>query len=158
MLVADEPVSALDVLVQQQILTLLSSIQRERNMALVLIAHDLAVAHQTCRRQIVLFGGTVMETGPSSLLVRPAHPYTRNLLAAVPGVKHGVRLSRAAREGMSRKEPAEGPPDTSIGCPYRFRCNMATDKCAGELPRLIPVGQAHLCRCHFASPVGDSPL
>jgi oligopeptide/dipeptide ABC transporter ATP-binding protein len=149
MLVADEPVSALDVLVQQQILSLLSAIQRERCMALVLIAHDLAVAHQACRRQVVLFGGTVMESGPSSLLVHPAHPYTRDLLAAVPSVKRGLARSRVAGTPSSRAKSIDTTPEDADGCPYRLRCGMATDRCSVETPELLLVGQDHLCRCHF---------
>lgn len=150
LLVADEPVSALDVLVQQQVLALLSSVQRARNMALVLVAHDLAVVHKTCERQVVLFGGMVMESGPSSLLIRPAHPYTRDLLAAVPSVERGLRSTRNAAMAPPTEVPAQESGGDSRGCPYRTRCRIAADRCAAEMPDLAPVAPGHLCRCHFA--------
>jgi oligopeptide/dipeptide ABC transporter ATP-binding protein len=150
LLIADEPVSALDVLIQRQVLALLASIQRERNMALVLIAHDLAVVHNVCGRLLVLFGGLVMESGPSTLLSHAAHPYTRNLLSSVPSVTRGLaRDRRTAGRPLEPEQTDRLPPDAQ-GCPYRPQCGMATERCENEAPELSPVGLDHFSRCHFA--------
>lgn len=153
LLIADEPVSALDVLIQGQVLSLLASIQRERRMALVLIAHDLAVVHNVCSRLLVLFGGRVMESGPSALLSRPAHPYTRDLLASVPSVKRGLARDRRSAAFRIRTEQSERLPPDAPGCIYRLQCGMATERCEEEAPGLAPVAPGRSCRCHFASDV-----
>jgi oligopeptide/dipeptide ABC transporter ATP-binding protein len=154
LLVADDPVSALDVLIQRQVLALLTSIQRDRNMTLVLIAHDLAVVHDVCERLLVLFGGLVMESGPSALLSRPAHPYTRNLLAAVPSVKRGLARTRRTTTALfPQSEQPERLPTGAPGCPYRPQCGMAQGRCENELPNLSPVGPDRFSRCHFATEV-----
>lgn len=150
LLIADEPVSALDVLIQRQILDLLTAIQRERNMALVLIAHDLAVVHNVCDRLLVLFGGLVMESGPSSLLTRPGHPYTRNLLAAVPSVKRGLVRTRRAEITPVEPERIASISLDAPGCRYRLQCDMAKERCEKDAPDLLPVGPASFSRCHFA--------
>jgi oligopeptide/dipeptide ABC transporter ATP-binding protein len=150
LLIADEPVSALDVLIQRQVLALLASIQHDRNMALILIAHDLAVVHNVCSRLLVLFGGLVMESGPSALLTHPAHPYTRNLLAAVPSVKRGLARARRTAATPVKPEQTEIIPPDAPGCRYRLQCSMAAERCGKEAPALSPVGPDRFSRCHFA--------
>lgn len=149
LLVADEPVSALDVLIQKQVLALLSALQRERNMALILIAHDLAVVHSVCSRWVVLYGGMVMESGPAALLASPANPYTRDLLAAVPNVRKGLARERKVATTLP-KEEENGSPQTASGCPYRRHCSLAAERCARELPALVSLPGGRFCRCHFA--------
>lgn len=172
LLIADEPVSALDVLIQRQVLALLATIQRERSMALILIAHDLAVVHNACGRLLVLFGGLVMESGPSTLLLRPAHPYTRDLLASVPSVKRGLARDRrssmvsggsgailtssvgnSANGPQVTREQTERPPPDAPGCAYRLQCGMAQERCEREAPDLALVAPDRMSRCHFATGV-----
>jgi oligopeptide/dipeptide ABC transporter ATP-binding protein len=132
LLIADEPTTALDVTVQSQILELLHRLRREREMALLLITHDLAVVAQACRRILVMYAGQLVETGGmQEVLRRPRHPYTQALLASVP---RGGREELDAIVGM--------PPDPLAwpsGCRFRPRCPHAWERCLAEAPPLIPV-------------------
>ena len=140
LIVADEPVSKLDVSVRAQILNLFRAIQRESGVALVFVTHDLRVARYLCDRIAVMFFGRVVEIGtPEALFTRPAHPYTRQLLGTVGDA--------AADEAAV--EPA--PPADATGCRYRSRCRFADAACAVP-PPLVGSGADRLVACHHAEP------
>ena len=144
LLVADEPTTALDVTVQAQILQLLSSLQKQFGMAMLLITHNLglvaAVAHRVC----VMYAGRIVEAGPvESVLHRPAHPYTRALLAAVPRLE-GTEGAVQGIDG-SVPDPRELPP----GCAFHPRCAFARDVCRTSEPVEEPSESGRCVRCHF---------
>jgi peptide/nickel transport system ATP-binding protein len=143
LLVADEPVSSLDVSLQGQIINLLRELNRSLALTIVLISHDLAVVARVCDRVAVAYGGRIVESGPPEMVLRnPAHPYTRALLDAVP-------------RGLGRRQrvilPADAG-DVRTGCRFRGRCASATDFCAEQVPELRTVGTDHEAACHFAPP------
>lgn len=141
-LIADEPTTALDVTVQAQILQLIKDIQAERGMGLVMITHDLGVIAETVDRVVVLYGGRVMESGPvTSIFAAPLHPYTRALLASVPGRTPGrQRLIEIA--GAS-----PNPLDPPSGCPFHPRCPVALEACASVMPVLTTKAAGHAAAC-----------
>ena len=143
LLIADEPTTALDVTVQAQILDLLRSLQRERNMALLLITHDLAVVSEMAHRVIVMYAGRQVETGAlPEVFERPHHPYTEALLASLP--EHNAGRARLATfPGV-----VPGQYDRPTGCLLAPRCKYAQDRCRAEAPGMTPVGQGRV-RCHF---------
>jgi peptide/nickel transport system ATP-binding protein len=137
LLIADEPTTALDVTVQARILDLLATLGAQSDMATLLVSHDLAVVARHCRRVLVMYGGTVMESGPAESVLRDArHPYTRALLEARPraGTGRGERLRAIAGAAV----PAGAEP---IGCPFAGRCPMTMDAChATPLPTVELAG------------------
>ncbi|MFJ5137877.1 dipeptide ABC transporter ATP-binding protein [Streptomyces sp. NPDC088707] len=137
-LLADEPTTALDATVQDQFLTLLGDLTRSTGTAVVLITHNMGVVARACERVLVMYGGTVVEDGPTAeVLTRPRHPYTAGLLAAVP------RLS--APSGTRLTGIPGTPPDLSLplaGCAFAARCTLAEDRCATTVPPLVAVGGA----------------
>jgi len=131
-LIADEPTTALDVTVQQQILRLLRDVGESRPAATLFISHDVAVVSQLCSRVVVMYAGRVVEELDVATLVRgPAHPYTAALLASVPTMESDRSQPLATIPGR-----APGPFDESPGCPFASRCPLATDRCASERPEL----------------------
>ena len=143
LLVADEPTTALDVTVQGQILELIADLVQERGMALLLISHDLGVIAQTVSRMLVMYGGMVMESGPTAKVFEAmAHPYTRGLFGARPqlGAPRGTRLLTI--EG-SVPELVDLPP----GCPFAERCPVAMQHCAQTRPPVSTLGPGHLASC-----------
>jgi oligopeptide/dipeptide ABC transporter ATP-binding protein len=146
-LVADEPVSALDLLVQAQILNLLSRLRQERGLAIVLITHDLAVVEHLADRVAVMYLGRVVEQGPVAAVTgAPAHPYTRALLAAVPRLDAAAPAEPPVRGELP--SPLRPPP----GCRFHPRCPLALERCRRDAPELEAVAAGHVAACHVTAP------
>jgi oligopeptide transport system ATP-binding protein len=146
MVIADEPVSALDVSIQSQILNLLSDLQREFNLTYLFVAHNMAVVEQVSDRIAVMYLGKVVEVGPAEELCRdPKHPYTKALISAVP-----VPDPEVHRERVVLKGDIPSPINPPSGCHFRTRCPIATERCAAEEPLLRPVGKDRIAACHYA--------
>ena len=148
LLVADEPTTALDVIIQAQIIDLLTEIQREEGLALLLVTHDLGVVAEMADRVAVMYAGRMIETGPvSELFSRHRHPYTSGLLASLPRIDKRVeRLSP-----IDGNVPWLG--DLPSGCTFRPRCPRARPVCDGIVPSLAPEGTMHRFACHNPVPV-----
>jgi len=147
LIIADEPVSALDVSIQAQILNLLQDIQREFGLTYLFIAHDLAVVEHLCSRVAVMYLGRIVEIAPSeNLYHRPFHPYTEALLDAVPVPVPGARSQRQLLAGE-----VPSPLHPPAGCPFHPRCRYAVERCRSERPELLPCDDRHSCACHRAA-------
>ena len=143
LIIADEPTTALDVTVQQQILKLLAEVSTSTGAAAMLISHDIAVVSQLCGRVLVMYAGRVVEElDVTTLLRQAAHPYTAALLAAVPTMD-----SDRERPLVSIPGRASGPFDHSPGCPFAPRCPAASDRCERQLPALSPLTNGHRVAC-----------
>ena len=146
LIVADEPVSALDVSVQAQVVNLFVELQDRLGLALVFITHDLRLVRHIAHRTAVMYLGRVVEIGPTEALFQaPGHPYTQALIAAVPHAAPGPDRIRAAVQGELPSNLAPPP-----GCPFHPRCPRAEAVCRTDRPALMPRSQAWPVACHFA--------
>ncbi|RQW20229.1 ABC transporter ATP-binding protein [Bacillus sp. C1-1] len=146
-IVADEPVSALDVSIQAQIINLFQELQVQKNMAYLFISHDLSVVEHLCTRIGVLYLGTMMEMGSRDQLYQnPLHPYTKALLAAVP-----IPDPKRKRQRALLKGDVPNPANPPTGCKFHTRCPIATAACAEKVPSFREVEPGHFVACHLVS-------
>ena len=157
LLIADEPTTALDVTIQDQILTLLRSLQDEFHMSILFISHDLGVIAEICSRIMVMYGGMVMETARiENIFARPSHPYTMGLLQSIPSIVQDKNIPLLPIPGS--------PPDASnppSGCPFHPRCRYARRICSLDTPPLFEVADGHHSRCwlqNVHAPKTDNPF
>jgi peptide/nickel transport system ATP-binding protein len=143
--VADEPVAMVDVSVRTQIMDLLMNMQKELDLTVLLITHDLAVAKYMCNKLAVMYLGKIVESGPSEMVfAAPQHPYTQALLAAVPVPDPRARSEKKIPSGEIPS--ALHPPS---GCRFHPRCPYAFERCSNEDPELLPTGKEHFVACHL---------
>ena len=155
-LICDEPVSALDVSVQAQVINLLADLQQEFQLSYLFIAHDLSVVRHVCNRVMVMYLGKVVETGATEAVYgQPTHPYTRALLAAVP---RNTPFGRQAQRRNLLAGEVPSPIDPPSGCAFHPRCIHAEDRCRASAPSLRTLSGDQASACHFAAPgrgIGD---
>ena len=155
-IVLDEPVSALDLSTQAQVLNLLADLRDERQLSFLFIAHDLGVVRFLAHRVIVLYRGRIMESGPADAVTTgPRHPYTVALTAAAPVPQPAEQLRRRASPREPRRRLGQYRPTRPAGCPFAARCPLADDRCRTERPKLRPIEQQQVA-CHHAEQVGVS--
>ncbi len=148
-IIADEPVTALDVMIQAQILELLKKLKEELDLSMILISHDLSVIAETCEKVAIMYGGKLVEYGPSAEVFRdPQHPYTQGLIGSFPDI-YGPRDLPPWIPGQ--------PPDLlspPSGCRFHPRCPLAFNDCTKVIPPLYETGDGHLAACLLRAPSG----
>ena len=152
LLIADEPTTALDVTIQDQIIRQMRELKEQHGTSIIFITHDLGVIAELCEKVEVMYGGLIMEEAPiDELFEHPSHPYTLGLLESMPSIQ---------QDKAERLIPIPGsPPDMTnppAGCPFAPRCRYARKICAAELPELQPVGEGHSARCWLLDPEAPS--
>lgn len=144
-IVMDEPVAALDVSIQAQIINLFSDLQREHGLSYLFISHDLSVVEHLCTKIAIMYLGNIVELAPKEeLFDNPLHPYTKALLSAVP-----IPDPTAKRERIILKGDIPSPINPPSGCKFRTRCPIATDLCTQKAPEFQDIGGNHFVACHF---------
>lgn len=146
LIIADEPVSALDVSIQAQVLNLLQNLKEQLGLTLLFIAHDLSVVEYICDRIAVMYVGKIVELAESEELLRqPRHPYTEALVSAIPPADPDIRSNRILMPG---EVPSPASPPS--GCIFHTRCRYAQERCKVEVPQLREISRDHQVSCHFA--------
>lgn len=151
-IIADEPLSALDVSIQSQVMNLMKSLQKTHGLSYLLVSHDMAAVHHLADRVAVMYLGRVIETAPvDQLFEAPKHPYTLALLQSVPKIGQGKR-----KLGNSLKGDQPSPINPPSGCTFHPRCSLAQDKCKSEVPANRSLSTVHQIACHFPIQIASS--
>lgn len=154
LVIADEPVSALDVSVQVQVLNLMKDLQKQLGLSYLFVAHDLAVVRYMCDRVMVMYRGRIVEEAPGEeIFNRPAHPYTEALLSAVPDLDKALRSRKEGSRRIVLKGDVPSASEKIPGCPFHPRCHRTEAICRKEEPPTVDVGKGHTSVCHFAAKV-----
>ena len=154
LIIGDEPTTALDVMIQAQILELLEELRKKLNMGMILITHDLSILGETCDKIAVMYAGKIVEMGTvDHIFNHPVHPYTKSLIACFPNIESE---ERKIPEGIPGYPPnLIDPPE---GCRFCPRCGLAEGRCSSEEPEFLEIEPGHFAACHFAGKEGGTDV